>query len=165
MAQEGGESYLYRRPQDGGQTIKVTTRPVVRFETISPDGKWLVAEAPIGGEDITRGVLAFNIDNGTIKRICYSLCIVRWTQDGKSLYVGLPGSAENSALFKTFIVPLKQGAVFPDLPVAGIKTETDLMGWRGVKIVNDSVHPGPDISRYAYDHTSDHRNIYRVPIR
>jgi eukaryotic-like serine/threonine-protein kinase len=165
QVQEGGFSYLYRRRLDGGQRIKVSPNPVVRFETVSADGKWVVAEAPTGDKDVTRGVMAYRVDDGTAKRVCYNLCVVRWTGDGKFLYVGLPGGGGASRNFKTFVVPLHPSESFPDLPDTGIKSESDLAQVRGVKVLNDRIHPGPDASLYAFDHSTEHRNIYRVPIR
>jgi Tol biopolymer transport system component len=165
QAQEGGKSYLYRRPLDGGQRKKVALNPVSRFETISADGKWVVAEAPIGGEGVTRGVVAYNIDDGTAKRVCYSLCIVRWTEDGEFLYIGFPSGNVPSGVFKTFVIPLRHGHSFPNLPATGIKSESDLSSLSGVKVINDLARPGPDVSLYAFDRSTEHRNIYRVPIR
>jgi eukaryotic-like serine/threonine-protein kinase len=164
QAQEGGLSYLYRRPLDGGQRTKVSLNPVVRFETVSADGKWAVAEAPSGDKEAPRGVFAYRVDDGTAKRVCYNLCVVRWTGDGKFLYLGLPGGGP-SRNFQTFIVPLHPGESFPGLPDAGIKSESDLLHVHGVKVVDDLIHPGPDVSRYAFDRSTEHRNIYRVPIR
>ena len=77
QAPEGGKFYLYRRLHDGGQPSRITARPITRLETISPDGKWVVAMIPVEGEQTTRGIVAFNVDDGTTKRICYSLCAVR----------------------------------------------------------------------------------------
>jgi len=164
QAQEGGLSYLYRRPLAGGQRTKVSPNPVVRFETVSADGKWVVAEAPTADPEMTRGVVAYRVKDGTAKRVCYSLCVVRWTGDGKFLYVELPGRGP-SRNFKTFIVPLHPGESFPGLPDAGIKSESDLVHVHGVKVVDDTIHPGPDISLYAFYRSTEHRNIYRVPIR
>jgi eukaryotic-like serine/threonine-protein kinase len=165
QAQEGGLSYLYRRPLDGGQRTKVSANPVVRFETVSADGKWAVAEAPTGDQEAPRGVFAYRVDDGTAKRVCYNLCLVRWTGDGKFLYFGLPGGGGVSRNYKTFVVPLHPGESFPNLPAAGIKSESDLAHVRGVKVVDDLIHPGPDVSHYAFDRSTEHRNIYRIPIR
>jgi serine/threonine protein kinase len=164
QAQEGGHLYLYHRPLDGGQRKKVTPSPVTQFETMSADGKWLVAEAATSGEEVTRGVVAYHIGDGITKRVCYSLCIVRWTQDGKFLYIGLLGSLR-SGIYKTFVVPLHHGDSFPELPTTGIKSDSDLTHLSGVKVINDLVRPGPDGSLYASDHSTGHRNIYRIPIR
>jgi serine/threonine protein kinase/dipeptidyl aminopeptidase/acylaminoacyl peptidase len=165
QAQEGGLTYLYRRPLAGGQRSKVTPNPVVRFETVSADGKWVVAEAPTADKEMTRGVVAYRVNDGTAKRVCYSLCVVRWTGDGKFLYIELPGGGGASGIFKTFVVPLHPGESFPALPDGGIKSESDLARLRGVRAVNNVIHPGPDVSLYAFDRSTEHRNIYRVPIR
>jgi Tol biopolymer transport system component len=164
QAQEGTSAFLYHRPQNGGAGKRVASHRVMVLETISPDGKWLVAETPISGEDTVRGVQAFNVDDGAMKRICYSLCVVRWSENRKFVYIGLPGNSSNTARFKTFIVPVRHGSVFPDLPVNGIRSEADLEAITGVKMVEESLFPGHDDSHYAFDRNSDHRNIYRIPI-
>jgi WD40 repeat protein len=162
--QMDGKVYLYRRSPSGSEIVRVTPRPVVRLESISPDGKWLVAEAAIE-EETKRGVQAFNVEDGSIKRICNVLCLVRWATQGSFMFVAFPGNTMAASSYKTFIIPLHHGSVFPDLPPGGIKSEQDLMGLNGVKIVNDLLHPGSDNVGYAFDRVSDHRNIYRIPIR
>jgi Tol biopolymer transport system component len=163
--QEGGESYLYHRPLEGGARKQVTPIPAVHFSTISPDGKWVVAEAPISGEDVKRGVVAYRVADGTAQRVCYSLCIVRWTGDGKLLYIALPGGDAKSGNYKTVVIPLRRGETFPKLPASGIKSENDLISLSGVRVINELARPGPDASLYAFDRWIPHRNIYRIPIR
>ena len=165
QAQEGGLSYLYHRPLDGGERKKVSPHPVVRFETVSADGKWAVAEAPTGEKEAPRGVFAYRVDDGTAKRTCFNLCVVRWTGDGKFLDIGFPGGSGSSSNYKTFVIPLQPGESFPRLPDAGIKSESDFAQLRGVKVFDDLIHPGPDVSLYAFDRSTEHRNIYRVPLR
>jgi hypothetical protein len=164
LAPEGGHEYLYRRPIDGGRRSKVIPSPIVRFETISPDGKWVVAEAPVSGEDVTRGVVAYRLEDGATIRVCHSLCIVRWTADGNLLYLGLPGNGQTQGDYKTFILPLRPGESFPKLPATGIKSESDLSRVSGAQLVNDLARPGPDGSVYAFDRWESRRNIYRIPI-
>jgi hypothetical protein len=165
LAQEGGHSYLYRRTIGGGQRSKVIPTPIVRFEPTSPDGKWVVAEAPVSGEDVTRGVVAYRVEDGATKRVCHSLCIVRWTTDGNLLYVGLPGEGQNQGNFKTFILPLRNGEDFPKLPAAGLESENDWAHRSGVQVADGLARPGPDGFAYAFDRQESHRNIYRIPIR
>ena len=165
QAQVGTQSFLYSRPVTGGIGKRVTNHPVIRFETISADGKWLVADSPIFGEESLRGAQAFNVENGATMRICYSLCELRWSDNGKFLYISLPGNrSAGTSGFTTFIVPLRSGRSFPDLPAKGIRSETDLQAIGGVKKVDDLLHPGRDDSHYAFERNSDHRNIYRIPI-
>jgi hypothetical protein len=163
-AQEGGASYVYHRSLEGGQRRQVTPVLARNFATISSDGKWVVAEAPISGEDVKRGVVAYRVADGTAQRVCYSLCIIRWTGDGKFLYIALPGGGAKSGNYKTFVVPLRRGESFPTLPPTGIKSESDLSGIAGVRVINELARPGPDASVYAFDRWIPHRNIYRIPI-
>jgi Tol biopolymer transport system component len=160
---EGGLVYLDHLRLPDGRRTRVSSTPVVRLATVSPDGKWVVAEAPTADRDAKRGVMAYNVDDGSAKRICYGLCILRWTGDGKFLYIGVPGG-DASHKFKTLIVPLEHGRDFPDLPDTGIRSESDLAHVRGLKIVVDLIHPGPDISLYAFGRSTEHRNIYRIPL-
>ena len=164
QAQEGTSSFLCHRPQNSGAGKRVASQRVTVLETISPDGKWLVAETPISGEDTVRGVQAFNVDDGAMKHICYSLCAVRRSENGKFLFVGLPNNSSSAGTFRTFIVPQRRGSVFPDLPVNVIGSEADLETITGVRMVEQILHPGRDDSRCAFDRNSDHRNIYRIPI-
>jgi hypothetical protein len=101
-ADEDLNTYVYRVTLDGSKRIKVTPEPIVRLETISPDGQWIVAESAVFGEDVTRGVTAYRVEDGIAKRICRSLCIVQWTLDGKALFISM---VSRNSLFKTFVVP------------------------------------------------------------
>jgi serine/threonine protein kinase/Tol biopolymer transport system component len=165
LAKEGGSFYICHRPLEGGQRKRVTPVPAIHFQTISGDGKWVVAEAPITGEDVTRGVVAYRLSDGAALRVCYSLCIVRWDGDGHFLYVALPGGGAKGGNYKTFVVPLHHGDSFPKLPAAGIKSVGDLTTVSGVKGIDGVVRPGPDASVYALDRWIPHRNIYRIQIR
>jgi len=162
--QEGEASYLYRRDLDTGDTVRVMPTPIVRLHTVSPDGKWIVLEMPVTGDNATRGIVAYRTDTGATQRICHNLCIVRWTQNGKHVFIALLGSGESYSEFKTFIVPLRQGEAFPDLPTGGVQVESDLAHLRGVAVLQEFVLPGPDASRYAVSRWTVQRNIYRIPI-
>jgi Tol biopolymer transport system component len=162
--QEGESTYLYRRNLDSGETRKVIPTPIHLFHTISPDGKWVVAEVAVTGEDAKRGVVAYRIADGTAKRVCNNLCIARWTLDGKFLNIGMFGLGDASSEYKTFVVPLHHGQTFPDLPATGIKSESDVAHLRGVHVITELAYPGRDDSRYAVSRWGVHRNIYRIPI-
>jgi hypothetical protein len=142
----------------------VTQNAVTFLQTISPNGKWAIAETPVRGEELNRGVIAFGIEDGALKRICQGLCVVRWSLDGKWLYIGLVGGGTHSDTYRTFVIPLRAGESFPKLPPVGIKTEKDLTVLNGITVVNDLVRPGPNGSLYAFSREMPHRNIYRIPI-
>ncbi len=161
---EGQSTYLYRRNLDSGETRKVIPTPISIFHTISPDGKWVVAQVAVTGEDRKRGVVAYRLDDGASKRVCHNLCVVNWSLDGKFLNIGIFGLGDASSEYKTFVVPLRHGETFPDLPATGIESESDLAHLRGVHVITELAYPGPDGSRYALSRWAVHRNIYRIPI-
>jgi hypothetical protein len=164
QSEEDGNSYVYRRNVETGETGKAISAFIARFHTISPDGKWIVAEAPVAGESNARAVVAYRLSDGTTKRVCHNLCIVRWTLNGKYLHVGLYRSHNQSTDLTTFIVPLRYGESFPSLPAGGIDTEDDVVHLPGVKTVSGWAYPGADGSRYAFSRSTIQRNIYRIPI-
>jgi hypothetical protein len=84
--------------------------------------------------------------------------------DGQWFYIGLLGGGSHSDTYRTFVIPLHAGEIFPRLPAAGIKTDRDLTGLEGVKVINDLVRPGPNGSLYAFSRDVPHRNIYRIPV-
>jgi len=161
---EGQSTYLYRRNLDSGETRKVIPTPISVFHTISPDGKWVVAQVAVTGEDRKRGVVAYRLDDGASKRVCHNLCVVNWSLDGKFLNIGIFGLGDASSEYKTFVIPLRHGETFPDLPATGIESESDLAHLRGVHVITELAYPGPDGSRYALSRWAVHRNIYRIPI-
>jgi Tol biopolymer transport system component len=166
-ARENDRTYLYTRSLDEGSRRKVVSDAIVRLVTISPDDRWAVAEVPLLGEDGTRGVMAYGLRGEGPKRICHNLCFVRWTGDGKSLYISMIGEqagTQSLAERKTFVIPLQRGQDFPPLPSTGFRSEADLAQLPGVQVIKDLARPGPDNSIYAFDRFAAHRNLYRIPI-
>lgn len=165
QSEESGDSYVYRRNLESGETRKALPIPIVRFQTISPDGKWVVVEAKVTNENVTRGLLAYRLSDGTAKRVCHNLCYTSWTQDGRNLHVVIFGTRGSSPDYKTFIVPLRSGESFPVLPARGIEGESDLTHLADVKVVSGLTYPGPDRFHYAISRMTVQRNIYRIPIQ
>jgi Tol biopolymer transport system component len=163
-ASEGRALFLYRRAVSEAESHKVIANPISNFETISPDGNWAVAEMPVTGEDVTRGVIAYPLRSGTPKRVCHSLCTVRWTMDGRFLNIGLPGQNGSTGSFRTIVVPIRSGEDFPPLPPGGIKSADDLAGVSGVRLMDGLIRPGPTGSIYAIGRMTVQRNIYRIPL-
>jgi len=55
--------------QDGSGRQKITPDPVVRLQTVSPNGQWAVAQVGFPGEDPPRGVVAIPLSGGTPVRL------------------------------------------------------------------------------------------------
>lgn len=83
-----------------------------------------------------------------------------WTRDGRFMYVR-PNN------FATYALPLRPGAVVPDLPAAGFQSEQELAAFAGARLVarGPNVFPGPTPDVYAFTKVATQRNIYRVILR
>jgi DNA-binding winged helix-turn-helix (wHTH) protein/Tol biopolymer transport system component len=161
---QDGSNYLYRMKLGGAPAEKVTQDAIIEPQSVSPDGTWIVAQVAAPGTEALRAVVAYPIRGGPPLPICRTLCFVSWTMDGKFIYIHLPGTSQGNDFGKTLIVAVRPANPFPPLPSAGLSSEADLATLPGLKMVEDVVFPGPNVSLYAFTRQSVHRNLYRIPI-
>jgi len=160
---EGQFNFLYRMKDDGSELTKAVPEPLIFFYGLSPDGRWAVAQVAVSEEDTSVAVLAFPVNGGPPLRIC-DACGVRWSPDGKLLYLE-PGGELTMTSGRTLVVAVTPGKPFPPLPPSGIKSPADLARLRIVRVIEEAnLLPGTDPAVYAYTQTSVHRNLYRVPV-
>ncbi|MGE5327541.1 MAG: hypothetical protein ACM3NO_10920, partial [Deltaproteobacteria bacterium] len=113
--------------------------------------------------DLPNRVLAFPVAGGNPLPVC-DFCAVRWTGDGKNLYLGFGGNSMGGG--KSFVVALRPGKDFPDgLPPEGLKSASDAARLHPVKVLSgEEGRLGPDLNTYAEIRSNVHRNIFRIPI-
>jgi Tol biopolymer transport system component len=165
VSSEGDKSFIYRMNQDGSGRQKITPDPVVRLQTVSPNGQWAVTQVGFPGEDPPRGVVATPLSGGTPVRLCHGLCAVRWTLNGKSLFLSVTGASHTFLGWRTFVIPLPPGKLFPKLPPLGVASERDAAALPGAKMVDNYVMPGVNDATYAFNRETGHRNLFRIPLR
>jgi hypothetical protein len=161
---DGAASYLYRIRQAANSPEKVTAKPIVEPQAVSPDSQWVVVQVPLPDQGTSRGVMAYPTEGGVPVHLCRILCFVSWSFDAKTMYVHLLGTSTSNETGKTFAIPLEQGGLFPALPPSGIQSETDLASLHGVKALEGMISPGPNNTQYAFTKQSVHRNLFRVPV-
>jgi Tol biopolymer transport system component len=161
---EPAANFVYRMREDGSERVRVTPTPIVEFLGVSPDGQWVVAQVPVSGEKTPRGTIAYSVRDGSSRRICYGICLPIWSPDGRSFNITLyqTGSAQDG--FRTLVIPLQEGQVFPPLPLAGVTSETDVAEWKGATVVDGSIYMSSDRVTYAFTRQTVHRNLYRIPV-
>jgi serine/threonine protein kinase len=165
MASEGDKNFVYRMNQDGSGRRKITPDPVVQLQTVSPDGQWAVAQVSFPGEDPPRGIVAIPVSGGAQARLCYGPCGIRWTLDGKSLFLSANGVSHTFSGWGTFIIPLPPGQVFPKLPLSGVASEGNAAALPGATMVDSYAVPGVNGGTYAFNRATVHRNLFRIPLR
>jgi hypothetical protein len=159
--QEKGERFIYRVKDDGSDLQKVLTTPNLILFGVSPDGRWLPAEAPTQ----FGATWVYPPGSGPPTLICgdcsrpqgFEIVPPRlsWTPDGRFIYLKFSGS--------TYAIPLPPGEVLPPIPASGFKSKEAVAAQPGAQLVSEeSVWPGPSPSIYAFTRVATQRNIYRV---
>jgi serine/threonine protein kinase len=151
--EERGFKFLYRVRRDGTGIERVTKHPIAILEGVSPDGKWVVAFAPVPGK--TALLEAVPLDGGEPLLV------------GGGDFGWLPGAAWFGSLdgHSTYIVPLAQGRILPPIPEGGFKSDDELAKLPGARKVDaQPLFPGPSPDVYAFYRGATQRNLYRIPI-
>ena len=161
---EGNTNYLEQIDSDGSHRSKVFPYPVLEFQGISPSRRWIAAAIPRTTEKSLPAIMALPLDGGTPRRICLSYCFVRWSSDGKFLFVPVEDPSRTGA-GRTLALPLGSGGSLPDLPAEGIPPLAEASVVRGARSVGRAgLVPGKDPDHYAWVNTTMHRNLYRVSL-
>jgi hypothetical protein len=146
--------FVYRVHPDGTGLQKVRPEPVILLYSVSPDGRWIVAWAPLPGNrpPLTQ---AFPLDGGPPVQIGGGILFLGWSLDGRSmLIVRFTGA---------YLIPLAPGHVFPRIPAGGFHSEEEITRLPGAHTIDVAV-PGPSVSVYAFYRNTIQRNLYRIPI-
>ena len=149
---EGKTEYVYRVHHDGSGLRKALASPVFLGNSVSPDGRWIVAWAPLTG-DGSPSIQAFPLDGGTPLRIGGCAEGVSWSLDGRSVVIG------------PYFVPLRPGEAFPQIPAGGFHSQDEIAHLPGAHLVEGNVAAlGPSAGVYAFYKSTIQRNLYRIAI-
>jgi serine/threonine protein kinase/Tol biopolymer transport system component len=162
-ARDRNAYYLYRMNRDGTGRQKVLQVPIINFDAISPDGRWVIVRQAITGEGDTRAVMAYPIAGGSPVRITPGFSAAAWSGDGRWLYIIL--FTEGFTKGKTVALPIPPGRDVPNLPASGVQSLEEAAGIPGAKAYDRLISPGPSPAVYAYTSVKVHRILYRVPLR
>ena len=166
---EGSYGYAYRVRPDGSGLTKAFDYPVIATNGISLDGKWLVVYARYArpGQEPEGATMAFPLAGGPGIRVFGpgSLTPLKWSRDGRWLFLSIESSFYSGMAGKTYIVPLAAGRMWPELPPHGFAVDSDVSKLPNVRTLDvpDAV-PGPSDEVYAYPRERTQRNLYRIPL-
>ena len=94
-----------------------------------------------------------------------SLTPLKWSRDGRWLFLSIESSFYSGMAGKTYIVPLAAGRMWPELPPHGFAVDSDVSKLPNVRTLDvpDAV-PGPSVEVYAFSRERTQRNLYRIPL-
>ena len=160
-ANRGGKNYLYTKKPDGTGEKKVIDEPILDVETLSPDGKWVIAaRGNINDEEHTYQMLAYPTGGGTPVVMCRTFCWVDWDASGMHMFFKFMNGRDMSSYF----LPPELGRGTPKLPPGGVLDGQELRGLNKVKVIAAEVESAMTPDFYSYTRTSIRRNLYRIPI-
>jgi Tol biopolymer transport system component/predicted Ser/Thr protein kinase len=159
-AAEGGQNFVYRMKPDGSDRKKLLPNPIIEFQAVAPDGRWVTVAKPTPPNSDAIAVLVIApVDGGPDTVLCRTLCVSFVSTDEKSLVVIVtPGSQD-----KTVVMPLSAGNL-PVPPAGGFSANTRFDSLKGLRVIDNAVEPGRTPDTYAFIHTNVHRNLYRIPV-
>ena len=180
MAVEGNSNFVYRAKPDGSGRQKVISQGIFDLDSVSPDGRWVIAGIKGEGESEATPT-AFPMDGGTPVPVCRCLVRASWDSAGEVLYgdfLGLEGEeVRQTAGRKLYGMRVQPGVGLPKFPRGGITSVADLAGATVIQLPANTVSSAEadtpantraaavaDATTYAYVVRSTHRNLYRIPL-
>lgn len=161
---EGNRNYLEQVDPDGSHRSKVFPFPIVEFQGVSPDRRWVMAAVPKTRDRNLPAELALPLNGGAPRHICENYCLPRWSTNGKFLLVTVEAPSEGRT-GRTWAIPVGPDESLPDLPAGGIEPLTELRGVAGaILMARGQLVPGADPEHYAWVNTRVHRNLYRISL-
>ena len=158
----GSTGFAYRVNQDGTGLRKVVAQPILIMWAVSPDGHWLQAWAPIGGD----GPPAFQFFplGGGSASVLDSGTFINWSRNGSSFSIA-SGFSSLIQEGRSYLIPLPRGQAIPRIPARGFHSEDEVAHLPGARKIEDGyVVPGPSTDVYAFYRGGAQRNLYRIPI-
>jgi hypothetical protein len=130
--------------------------PIIHLHAVAPDARFVAVDKPINGGSATTSLVATT--GHTEYPIGTGWFPLRWSQDGKLLYVEVTSPGDGSQGSRTVAVHLDDGGL-PTRPLLPLPADSQLIPYP-----EESVAAGPDPSVYVYIKSELRRNIYRIPL-
>jgi Tol biopolymer transport system component/DNA-binding winged helix-turn-helix (wHTH) protein len=161
---EGNVNYLEQVSVDGSRRSRVLPYPIEDFQGVSPGLRWVMASVSRTQQRNLPAIIAIPLDGGPSRLICASYCFLRWSTDGKFLFVPVEEASRTSP-GRTLAIPVGPGESLPDLPTGGIPPLAEPSVVHAAQSVGRGwLVPGKDPEHYAWVDTTVHRNLYRITL-
>ena len=155
---EAGSNFLYRMKADGSNRHKISPEHILDPISVSPDGRWIIAQTPNPDPENTVVSKAFPLDGGKAVPVCVGLCAANWDTTGKLLYF------EASKLYEgSRALPVLRNTGLPELPSGGITRIDDFP--RPAAVLPQHAESVVSPALYSYVRQNTRRNLYRIPLQ
>jgi serine/threonine protein kinase len=160
--------YLTRIHTDGSGLDRIVGTHVISKMGASPDGEWTVIS---GLTDPSKPAHtdAVSLRDRSRRTICIGPCLVKWSLDGKFLFVTVaqsPPDSTNTLTYtgRTLVLPLPKGLRGLDIPKGGFGPDSE-QELKGIKVIRQGeISPGFGSDTYAYTSGEFQGNLFRIPL-
>jgi serine/threonine protein kinase len=163
-------SYLAHIHTDGTGLARVMEQPIVRKGGASPDGEWAIASGLSDPSKLAGGTYAISLKDGRRRPLCIGGCFVKWSLDGKILFLSTVYSATGngrntlSNAGRTLVIPVPRGLEEAAIPAVGFSPAPD-QELAGIRVIRqEQPAPGFDANTYAYTTAEFQGNLFRIPL-
>lgn len=161
---DGDANSLQQVDADGSHRSKVLPYPILDFQSVSPNRRWVVAAVPNGTERKLGSIMAIPLDGGASHRLCQGYCDPRWSIDGAFLVIPVEDQSDTSP-GRSLAIPLGPDESFANFPSSGIAPAAEASAVKGARSIERApLIPGKNPDHYAWVNTTAHRNLYRVTL-
>jgi serine/threonine protein kinase/Tol biopolymer transport system component len=162
---EGRLNFILRAKEDGSGRQKVVPSPILELFSVSPDGKWVCAIAPLRGSEIPIGGWAYPVAGGPAVKLCEGYCTGQWDRTGKLFCLTLYDPRHGAVPVRSLLFPLRPGQDLPPLPDFGANSPVGARKLPGVEVIDHEIAPRFTRSTHMFTRTSVHRNLYSIPLQ
>jgi serine/threonine protein kinase len=156
---EGGANFIYRVKTNGTGRRKIASDRIVDIESVSPDGRWVIAGGLGSDESHTPGIRAFASDGAARLTLCSLNCELNWDSSGKYAFLNFPTLNRGS-----YLLPIMLDSGLPKFPPAGVFGMEYTSNPRVVTASPWYVQAAVNPSLYAYTRQDTRRNLYRISL-
>jgi Tol biopolymer transport system component len=164
-ASEGKANYLFEMDSDGSHRHKIRGEPIIELQGHSADRRWAVSMVPADEGPVATVLVP--LEGGEQRRVCPTLCNVRWSPSGDRVYVQ---PARDFASGDALVFPLPAHDTFPTLSSGAIASIVEGASLAGASVVHlgdarNHAVPGPSPDTFVYTKTVAHRNLFWVSLK
>jgi eukaryotic-like serine/threonine-protein kinase len=157
---EGGSNFLYRMKTDGTGRRKITSERIVDVNSVSPDGRWVVAGAQDAGEEHPRRMKAFALDGSAMVSLCVPYCQLHWDMSGRFAFLNYPAAHHGGS----YVLPVMHDSGLPKIPLTDTPRIEDFPNPKAITTIPWYAESAVNPSLYAYTRKNDRRNLYRIQL-
>ena len=127
LRMEGSSGFVYSVKSDGTGLRKVFEQTALSRGPVTPDGRWVVAWAPLPGNR-PAAQQVFPLGGGS-PVVIGGTTWLQWSPAGDSLWFSGGAIADD----RTYIVPLRQGKALPRIAAGGFRSEEEVARLPGAR--------------------------------